>query len=188
MTKRDIYICLLDGPDEADYIPSTASLTFGLSTRNQSVCANFVIVDDNVAEDNEYFLVSLSTSDDADVIPGEATAEVVIRDNDGIYLNITVSLHSNNRGHNMNSGRLHLAHTILFTVASMNATSFVIAGVGVRLAENILSVIEGESGDVTLANICVFLVDIHDSLERDVHFNLSIIPLNSACKFLHNEL
>ena len=78
-----------DGPGEADYIPSTVSLAFHPSTLiNQSVCASFVIVDDNlpptVAEDDEYFLVSLSTSDNADIIPEQTTARVVIRDNDGM--------------------------------------------------------------------------------------------------------
>ena len=77
----------LDDPDEADYIPSTVSLAFDIHSNNQNVCGNFVIVDDNlpptVAEDDEYFLVSLSTSDNADVSPEDATAKVVIHDNDG---------------------------------------------------------------------------------------------------------
>ena len=85
--KSYCFYCVLDDPDEADYIPSTVSLAFDLHTHNLNVCGNFVIVDDNlpptVAEDDEYFLVSLSTSDNADIIPEQTTAKVVIHDNDG---------------------------------------------------------------------------------------------------------
>ena len=52
-------------------------------------CASFIIIDDNlfptVAEDDEYFVVSLTSSDNVDVIPEESTARVIIRDNDGKF-------------------------------------------------------------------------------------------------------
>ena len=85
-TQQTIVPCWSSvGPGEADYIPSTVTEHFQPSTQN--VCVNFVIVDDNLpptlAEDDEYFLVSLSTNDNADVIPEQATATVIIQDNDG---------------------------------------------------------------------------------------------------------
>ena len=52
-------------------------------------CADFIIVDDNIppiiAEDDEYFVVSLTSNDNVDVIADQSTARVVIHDNDGIY-------------------------------------------------------------------------------------------------------
>ena len=77
-------------PANQDYTPHRITVHFDPRKPNSPGCANFTVFDDNIpptlAEDDEYFLVSLRSNDNVDVIPAESTARVVIHDNDGILL------------------------------------------------------------------------------------------------------
>ena len=54
-----------------------------------AACGTFSTTEDNIfptlAEPDEFFIVTLRSSDNADVIEGESRAHVVIHDNDGRY-------------------------------------------------------------------------------------------------------
>ena len=54
-------------------------------------------------------------------------------------------------------------------------------GVNVSLASSTLSVTEGDSGENTSVSVCLKLNDIHDGLQRDVHFHLTIVAHILAC-------
>ena len=88
VTKVIILILTVE-PMNQDYIPHPIAVQFDPRNPSTPICAEFIIFDDNIpptlAEDDEYFLVSLKSNDNADVIPAESIAQVVIRDNDGMY-------------------------------------------------------------------------------------------------------
>ena len=63
-----------------DYMMSAGTLTFGDGVMNQSFTVN--IIDDQVVEDEETFLVSLSNATDGAVITSPANTVVTINDND----------------------------------------------------------------------------------------------------------
>ena len=53
-------------------------------------------------------------------------------------------------------------------------------GATVRLTSNARLVTEGVGQE---AAVCLVLEDIHDRLQREIHFNLSVVALFLACKF-----
>ena len=75
------------GPANQDYLPVTLQEEFDPNHPNREVCANFTSTDDAptvFTEADEYFIVSLTSADSADVVPEQASAQVVIHDNDGM--------------------------------------------------------------------------------------------------------
>ena len=50
------------------------------------------------------------------------------------------------------------------------------------LQSTTLSVPEGDEGDATLISVCLQLVDIHDGLQRQLHFNVSIAAVGITCR------
>ena len=73
---------------DPDFIAGPVLVNFNQRNPTAEVCASFIIIEDNIPpveiEADEYFVVSLSSNDNVDVIPGESTAHVVIHDNDGM--------------------------------------------------------------------------------------------------------
>lgn len=76
-------------PDD-DYIPTSESMEFPVgSATGEMKCLNVSIIDDDVLEDTEAFLVVMNTSDPNVMIATNIT--VLISDNDGIIINIILS-------------------------------------------------------------------------------------------------
>ena len=78
-------------PGDQDYIPDSQEEIFDPRSPTPLIaCTNFIIIDDNLfptlAEADEYFVVTLTSSDNVDVIPGESSANITIHDNDGMFL------------------------------------------------------------------------------------------------------
>lgn len=67
--------------DTMDYVPFSFERTFVPSMTNETICVNVTIVDDDVLEDTESFLVTVTSSDSAYLAGRPAT--VFIMDNDG---------------------------------------------------------------------------------------------------------
>lgn len=79
------------GPANQDFIPGTRVVEFDPRTPSEEVCASFTATDDNIifetfAEADEFFVVTLISSDNVDVIREDSIAHVVIEDNDGMYV------------------------------------------------------------------------------------------------------
>ena len=66
---------------DEDFHPFTTELIYTLSLEpNQTLCVNITIVDDSILENEEYFTVSISSTDSS-VITGPP-ATIIIIDND----------------------------------------------------------------------------------------------------------
>ena len=78
------------GPEDQDYIPDSREETFNPRSLNQIACTTFIIIDDNIfptlVEADEFFVVTLTSNDNVDVILGESSANITIQDNDGMHL------------------------------------------------------------------------------------------------------
>lgn len=85
---HDIFSSLA-GPANQDYIPITRIVGFNPFLPAMAACGTFPTTEDNIfptlAEPDEFFIVTLRSSDNADVIERESRAHVVIHDNDGRY-------------------------------------------------------------------------------------------------------
>ena len=63
------------------------------SRRGQKSCAIISIIDDNVAEEFEEFVIHIVSTDEAvGIIEGESTVTISIEDNDGVLLVILIHI------------------------------------------------------------------------------------------------
>lgn len=81
-------ILSLAGPMNQDFMPATRTVGFNPQLPTEEACGTFSTTEDNIypilAESDEFFIVSLRSSDNADVIVEQSSAHVVIQDNDGM--------------------------------------------------------------------------------------------------------
>ena len=71
----------------ADYLAGASSEE--LVSGSSQACVEFGALDDNldpILEDVEFYQLSLTTDDNADIIPELSVADIFIIDNDGIYV------------------------------------------------------------------------------------------------------
>ena len=71
-----------------DFIPLTSTLTFNSSSSGRLCGAVAMILDDNVAENDEVFTVFLQAGDDVHVVANGSSATVTIISDDGKKLRI----------------------------------------------------------------------------------------------------
>ena len=76
-----------------DYLagPISADLLAG----STEVCVMFGAIDDNlnpILEDTEFYQISLTTVDNADIEPSQSVADIFIIDNDGVFFSQSVCI------------------------------------------------------------------------------------------------
>ena len=79
-------MCLLHTTDETDYESGTGYLKFEAgSSSGAVVCTIVTVVDDEVKEEKESFLFVISPGGDGAIVLEEASTDVYILDDDGMY-------------------------------------------------------------------------------------------------------
>ena len=74
-----------------DYLAGPISVD--LLEGSTEVCAMFGAIDDNldpILEDIEFYQISLTTGDNADIEPNQSVADILIIDNDGVFFSQSV--------------------------------------------------------------------------------------------------
>ena len=137
-------LCLC--PAAIDYV--MPPLVYKFEPGHTRICANIVILDDNLVEDTEYFNISLNSLDGT-----TGPAMVTIKDNDGKF------------------PRSDLDCKCVGTSLSLSLSS----GATISLETTSVSVGEGDEGMTTAVEICVKLSDVMEGLERDVVVNLNTV-------------
>ena len=137
----------------ADYLAGASSEE--LVSGSSQACVEFGALDDildPILEDVEFYKVSLTTDNNANIIPELSVADIFIIDNDGM-----------------------LRHTIYMAcLIRSELTVCVFAAASVSLEITTVSLPEGNAGEMTRVRVCVILDDIQGGLLRELTYTLTV--------------
>ena len=146
------------------------------------VCVQFGSLDDNLApilEEIEFYQITLTTDDSADVLAERSLADFFIEDNDGkVLLNMYVSIRMTKIAHFIIYQHLAMYVYIYVNAEQGNKASllFLPTGATIAIVMPTITIVE----DMTPIDVCIVLRDIQSGLMRELRYTLTV-NLGTAC-------